>query len=506
MKIGDLTELATQNLREAILRNSLTTLGIAVGVASLVAMLSLGVGLQQMIDRRLERNGLFDTVLVRPRTTFNATGEIRRNRDLGPARSNERSPDRSNDRGKDRSNDRSQDTNQDARNQGDAPRDLSDIVSHPLDKDARRELAQLPHVLEVYPEFRFTGDLRLGEAGHLTQVTSLPASASSSDGLEGMQGHFFSAADAHEIILQADAAADLADSQHLQPADMLGKDLVLRYAGREPLPANSAKSGSRDRAAGAADDALSGFSIISSRITLRVVGIVDAETVASGANAFGRSGAYVPLAVAEELGVVQGNDMGEVVRESALGGNGQHYSNLTVRVERPADVPAVEESVRQMGYSPFSLLDLTRNLRRVFAILDMLLGIFGSLALAVASLGIINTLVMAILERRREIGVLKALGASDKDVRQLFFAEAGVMGLVGGVAGVALGWGIGRLIQLGTNYYLRQQQIPTENIWSVPVWLIASAIAFSLLVSLGAGLYPATRAARLDPVEALRYE
>src|SRR5580704_9790943 len=104
MKLGDLTELATQNLREAILRNSLTTLGIAVGVASLVAMLSLGVGLQQMIDRRLERNGLFDTVLVRPRTTFNATGQIRRNRDFGPARSNERSPDRSNDRGNDRSN------------------------------------------------------------------------------------------------------------------------------------------------------------------------------------------------------------------------------------------------------------------------------------------------------------------------------------------------------------------------------------------------------------------
>jgi ABC-type lipoprotein release transport system permease subunit len=491
MKIGDLTELATQNLREAILRNSLTTLGIAVGVASLVAMLSLGVGLQELINRRLERNGLFDTVLVRPRTSFNATGQIRRNRDFGP----------------DRTNDRTGDRNQNDRNESDARRDPadSDIVSRPLDRDARRQLAQLPHVLEVYPEFRFTGDFRFGEAGHLTQVTSLPTSASTSDGLEGMQGRFFSAPDSHEVILQADVAADLADSQHLQPADMLGKDLVLRYAGREPLPAPSADSRARDRAA-SADDALSGFSIISSRISLRVVGIVDAETIASGANAFGRSGAYVPLAVAEELGVVQGNDMGEVVRESALGGNGRHYSNLTVRVERPADVPAVEESVRTMGYAPFSLLDLTRNLRRLFAILDLLLGIFGSLALAVASLGIINTLVMAILERRREIGVLKALGASDKDVRQLFFAEAGVMGLLGGVAGVGLGWGIGRLIQLGTNYYLRQQQIPAENIWTVPVWLVASAIAFSLLVSLGAGLYPATRAARLDPVEALRYE
>jgi hypothetical protein len=488
MKLADLTELATQNLREAILRNSLTTVGIAVGVASLVAMLSLGVGLQELINRRLERNGLFDTVLVRPRTTFNATGQIRRNRDLG-SNGADNGPKR----------------DQDDRGQADARPDLSNIVSRPLDKDSRRELAQLPHVLEVYPEFRFTGDLRFGEAGHLTQVTSLPQSASTSDGLEGMQGHFFSSPDAHEVILQADAASDLADSQHLQPADMMGKDLILRYAGREPLPANTGNTGSRDRAAGP-DDALTGFSIISSRISLRVVGIVDAETVASGANAFGRSGAYVPLAVAEELGVVQGNDMGEVVRESALGGNGQHYSNLTVRVEKPADVPAVEESVRQMGYAPFSLLDLTRNLRRLFAILDMLLGIFGSLALAVASLGIINTLVMAILERRREIGVLKALGASDKDVRQLFFAEAGVMGSLGGAGGVVLGWGIGRLIQLGTNYYLRQQQIPAENIWSVPIWLVVAAIAFSLLVSLGAGLYPASRAAQLDPVEALRYE
>src|SRR5579872_5240267 len=409
MKLGDLTELASQNLREAMLRNSLTTIGIAVGVASLVAMLSLGVGLQELINRRLESNGLFNTVLVRPQTSFNANGQMQRNRDSGarPAGNGDRNAGR--------------------------PRD-SNIVTKPLDVTARQQLGQLPHVVEVYPEFRFTGDLRFGPAGHLTHVTSLPTSASSGDSLEDMRGHFFSAPNAHEVILQADVAADLADSQHLQPADMIGKDLVLRYAGREPLnPA--AGSPSRDRAASPDDDAL-GFSIISSRIPLRVVGIVDAEAVASGASAFGRSGAYVPVAVAEELGVVQGNDMGEVIRESTLGEGGRHYSNLTVRVERPADVPAVEDAVRQMGYSPFSLLDLTRNLRRLFAILDMLLGIFGSLALAVASLGIINTLVMAILERRREIGVLKALGASDQDVRQLFFAEAGVMGLLGGVMGV----------------------------------------------------------------------
>src|SRR2546429_3054132 len=131
MKIGDLTELATQNLREAILRNSLTTMGIAVGVASLVAMLSLGVGLQELINRRLERNGLFDTVLVRPRTTFNATGQIRRNRDLGSTRASD-----------------GENRNQDDRGPADTRRDPADFISRVLDKDSRRELAQLPHVLE----------------------------------------------------------------------------------------------------------------------------------------------------------------------------------------------------------------------------------------------------------------------------------------------------------------------------------------------------------------------
>jgi putative ABC transport system permease protein len=136
----------------------------------------------------------------------------------------------------------------------------------------------------------------------------------------------------------------------------------------------------------------------------------------------------------------------------------------------------------------------------------LLLGIFGSLALVVASLGIINTLVMAILERRREIGVLKALGAADRDIRRLFFVEAAVMGLLGGICGVALGWAIGRAMNFGANVYLHRRSLPATNLSSVPWWLVAAAIAFSVGVSLAAGIYPASRAARLDPVEALRYE
>jgi putative ABC transport system permease protein len=113
---------------------------------------------------------------------------------------------------------------------------------------------------------------------------------------------------------------------------------------------------------------------------------------------------------------------------------------------------------------------------------------------------------MAILERRREIGIMKAIGASDGDVKKLFFAEAGAMGILGGIAGVGLGWAIGRIINFATNIYLRRESLTPDNFWSVPWWLVVLAIGFSLLVSLVSGLYPAGRAAKLDPVQALRYE
>jgi putative ABC transport system permease protein len=118
----------------------------------------------------------------------------------------------------------------------------------------------------------------------------------------------------------------------------------------------------------------------------------------------------------------------------------------------------------------------------------------------------VNTLVMAILERRREIGIMKAIGASDADIRKLFFAEAGAMGILGGIVGVVLGWAIGQIINFGVNIYLKSQSVPPEHFWSVPLWLVVFSIVFAILVSLVSGLYPAGRAAKLDPVQALRYE
>jgi putative ABC transport system permease protein len=182
------------------------------------------------------------------------------------------------------------------------------------------------------------------------------------------------------------------------------------------------------------------------------------------------------------------------------------YSMLTLRVDKTSQIESVQDAIKKMGFRAYSILDATQSLRRFFAVFDMFLGIFGSLALAVASLAIVNTLVMAVLERRREIGIMKAIGADEADVKKLFFAEAAVMGTVGGALGVVLGWLMGRAINFGTNIYLSRHKLPAENLWQVPWWLVVGAVVFAAAVSLAAGIYPAARAAKLDPIRALRYE
>ena len=468
MKTRDLGELALRNLREALLRNSLTTLGIAVGVASLVAMLSLGVGLQELATKRLSNSGLFDTIIVMSKSGLRGFG-----RPSEPPRRAAAGSDQSGE-------------------QDHAPR-----VSPPLDDSARELLQKLPNVVEVYPQIRFPTEVRFAGKPYATMVAGIPESARGNGAFDGINGNFFSGGNVDEAILQSEFAKDLSD----KPSSLIGKDLVLRYAERQALGAQTAGASSSSETTNS-DNGSGGFSVVPREKNLRIVGIVETEP-AAGFGGIGSGRVLIPLAVAETLRAAQLNDLRDVVR----GANGKTtYASLTVRAKSPSQVEKIESAIKDMGFSTFSLLDATRNLRIFFTIFDSLLGIFGSLALAVSTLGIVNTLVMAILERRREIGVLKALGAADRDVKQLFFAEAGVMGLMGGIFGVGMGWLIGRAVTFGTNVYLRRQDLPPAHVFSVPLWLIFGGIVFSVVVSLVAGLYPASRAARLNPVEALRYE
>ena len=449
MKPRDLSDLALRNLREAILRNVLTTLGVAVGVASLVAMLSLGVGLQQLASKRLSQSGLFDTIFVTPKNSFRGVGRARREME-------------------------------------------SDKPPRPLDEVARKEFEKLPNVIEVFPQIRFFTEVRFNNKPYATVVAGLPESSRNSGAFDGMQGNFFSSPTADEAILQIEFAKDLSD----KPASLLGQAITLRYAERQAIPAAGDSSS-------APSEASEGFSVVPKELKLKIIGVVETEP-AAGYGGYGNARLLMPLDTASTLRAAQVNDLRDIVRGSTA--NKVTFPSLSVRASSPSKVEALEASIKSMGFNAFSLLDASKSLRTFFSVFDLLLGIFGSLALAVATLGIVNTLVMAILERRREIGVLKALGAADADVQQLFFVEAGVMGLFGGFLGVFFGWALGRAITFGTNVYLKRQALNPIELSSVPWWLILAGIVFAVLVSLVAGLYPASRAAKLNPVDALRYE
>jgi len=475
VKAYDLAELAVRNLKESVLRNSLTTVGISVGVASLVAMLSLGIGLQQLATRRLVKSGLFDTVVVTSR------------RDL-----------RNFNRGDDSGG-------------GPAPAE-----SPALDEPARQQIEKLPNVVEAYPDLRFITSFNYDDKPHLTMVAGIPASYKTNDAFEGLQGSFFSTETAPEAILQKTFAAELLGKTAKPGTDeapvaqlaapLLGKEMTMRYAERVSAPAApdttlQAQTGLHPLGAGDDSQEAATYSIVSHELKVKIVGVTDLDPDSMRGPV--RARVLLPLKLVETLHVVQPTALRDTTQAAS---KVPTYSTVSVRVKDPAKIQRVEDAVKKMGFNTFSMLDATRSLRRFFAVLDLFLGIFGSLALAVASIGIVNTLVMAILERRREIGIMKAIGASDFDVGSLFFGEAGVMGLLGGALGVGLGWTIGRVINVGTNVYLKRQELAPEQIWFVPWWLVVGAIIFAIAVSFISGLYPAVRAARLDPVQALRYE
>src|SRR5271163_3471547 len=295
MKLRDLTELAARNLREAVLRNSLTTLGIAVGVASLVAMVSLGVGLQELASTRLSRSVLFDAVFVTTQSNIRAFG--------GPPR---------------------------------APERVSAQPARKLDDEARQELAGIKNVVEVYPEVRFPTEVQFEGKPYMTTVAGIPASARGDGAFDEMKGSFFSGPEAHEAILQIEFARDLSK----QTDSLIGKELVLRYAEKQALPPEDA---SRENAAGksavnhsnysAGDDspASGGFSLVPRELKLRIIGVVETEP-ATGFGGFGRGRLLIPLQIAQNLRIAQPTDMREMLR----GNSGKPtYESLTVRVSSP---------------------------------------------------------------------------------------------------------------------------------------------------------------------------
>lgn len=163
-------------------------------------------------------------------------------------------------------------------------------------------------------------------------------------------------------------------------------------------------------------------------------------------------------------------------------------------------VQEVQQQIKDMGYQASSLTDQLNTMKETTKMLRMVLGAIGAVSLIVAAIGITNTMVMAIYERTREIGIMKVIGASLRDIKLLFLTEAAFIGFAGGVLGIITSF----LMSLIVNLVATKQA--SEMTSSIPVWLYLSAVAFATVIGVLSGYLPAKRAMKLSALTAIKTE
>jgi ABC-type lipoprotein release transport system permease subunit len=483
MSFFDILHLALRNLRQAKLRAILTTMGVIVGVAVIVTMVSFGLGLQSNMLARFKALDLFNEVLVFGRGLGNLAGLDR--------------PARARDEGERRDN------------RGRSTRNPTRI----LDDAGLKELATIPGVAYVEPNVNFPAYVR-SNGKLLTNFVggaNIPNSATRFQHFAA--GRMISNPTADEAVVSERFVRDFG---YEKPADAIGKPLELLA----PPDENGADEQEEEPNFFGIPLDDSGFDESGAGVQSRkfqIVGVL--SEVKQGAGQGGMrgitpwAGIYVPLPVAHSWAAQHRGPMSRVALALARQGGSlaegqtEGYESAVVRVTDPVELTRVREKITDLGFGSFSIVDELDQIRTVFLIIDSVLGLLGGISLLVASFGIANTMIMSILERTREIGIMKAIGAEDREIKLIFFVEAAVIGVVGGVVGVLVAWGIDALAnRLAYRFILKPQGASFIDFFDLPPYLWLGAILFALLVSIAAALYPASRAARIDPVRALRHD
>jgi putative ABC transport system permease protein len=229
---------------------------------------------------------------------------------------------------------------------------------------------------------------------------------------------------------------------------------------------------------------------------------------------YGGSIAYVPLELVEELNnwANPQREAGQARDRTRKEQSADQFDSITVKVESREKVESAVQLIKQLGYDIWSPASALEEINRFFFIVQMILGGIAAVSLLVASIGIINTMIMSILERTKEIGIMKVLGATVYNIRWLFLIESGAIGLIGGIAGL----GIAYAAVSALNYLAANN--PEMNLFGggpgpeeavtqlavIPIWLAWFAILFAFVIGLLAGIFPAFRASRLSALEAIR--
>ena len=423
MSFIDLLLLSIRNVREAKLRASLTTMGVIVGVAMIVTMMSFGLGLQRNTIQRFKELDLFNEMTVFGQTASTLIAAQQKNLNGNPG----------NEQG---------DRQRDARGRPDKPPEKI------LNDAAIAEIAKIPGVASVEPSIFFSAYLRVNGRAQIQSIGGALVPNPATRFKEFAAGGMMTAPEAGEAVVDEEFVRDFG---YAKPADAIGQTVEFlappdKSKGEEeetpnffgiPLEDNNASNV-------APADALVAR-------TYHIVGVLKSEDE-SGRRRFRglmpTAALYVSLQEARSWRAKYRDNLSQIALELARGSGALKenetidYGSAVVRVNDPAAMPDVRKKITELGFSSFSIMDQLEQLRLVFLIINSALGLLGGISLLVASFGIANTMIMSILERTREIGIMKAIGAEDREIKLIFFIEASVIGFAGGVIGSLCAWGI----------------------------------------------------------------
>ena len=452
MKFTDAVEFSLASLRKRRLRTLLTVSGVMIGIGALVSMISFGKGMQKNVTEAFKASDLFTTLMVMP----------------GGPDVPLRDPDRP------------------GRTASSGGR--RDAV---LDDAAVAEIARIPGVRLAYPDVNFPAMVSLGEKEEFRLVQVVPAAIAASGALKLGWGKSYVSDDEEGVVVSQSLLRRLGKGE---PAAAVGQNLRIT-------------SVSIDLGKLAAIDLASlfsgqGFPVATENYDFPIVGVTEITAFGGGPSPV-QNEVLIPPGPARRIKRLPMTSIWDLfrMRDGRLG-----YSTVSIKLESLRDLERVKSRVGDMGYTTFALADQFEQVTKGFYFMDMVLAAVGMIAIIVAALGIVNTMVMSILERFREIGIMKAVGAGDADIKRIFFFESGAIGLLGGAAGCVLGWAVSLVINRVVNFYMARQGMPHIEYFAFPFWIFLGAMGFSLLVSLVSGIYPARRAARVDPVVALRHD
>jgi len=488
MRFRDLISLTFEDMRQMKLRSVLTISGVVIAIATFTAMLSFGAGNMEYVSDLFDRLGLISTLVVYPPQT----------------------------------------------EAGDTPDSV--VV---LNDAAIMRLSELPGVFLVYPYDAFEVTVTGPDTTVLEDAQTLP--------LNILETKLFSQMDAGRIILPDSLNEVMVTSRFLKnmgikyPDSALGVPLVIST---RLARIDSGLVNIFDDSDGSINNRLDKIRVDSLRRPVYLRRIVmtevksamsrfldgymnqrelvqDTFTIVGVVNSSIEGGRLKiqpiimpPLAAARfNPGGFDGNPMRLITTlQSGMAlvpGNDEitaAYPQVTLILDEDFSMQEVKDSVEACGYRVFSFADKFKEIQEFMIYYQLAMSIIGLIALVVASLGIINTMIMAIIERTRQIGILISLGADQSDIRKIFLMQSALIGLIGSIAGIIVGWIGTGIIGAIVKMILKNRGHEYFDFFAFPLWLIAAAIAVGMVIALLAGWYPSARAARIDPIQALRNE